>query len=414
MKKTITIITVILLLFSFSVCYAAEMNFADVKNTDWFYKNLQELVQKNIASGYPDGTFRPDNTLKYEEFVKMLVVATGEEPDELEEGQEWYQGYIDRATENKYITEQQKAVIGQNIDRRTMAEILYNVLTEKENIKVYTDSELQYLSDKLTDVNKTDIKTLTVNGIGVISGYPDGAFKPEGTLTRAEAVAVISRVINRELRNPVKIAVRDANGIMDANDLESFPVESTGYKELAEYNVKWGDEITYKVENVIKADVSMFPIRYNNLVITGIEFLPANKAPYYGATSIGWAGSDEADAIIIRAYPIDNNDKNDIFKTYTPSGLSVTIINKSGKMQIGPTNRFTDDEIKVNKKTLEMFPDFAIGDYPEVEINKQFTTMRVCRDGFNIKNIDKIILMDEWDSTWDILEISAKDIQIIK
>ncbi len=205
MKKTITLITAILLLVSFSVCYAAEMNFTDVKSDDWFYKNLQELVQKNIASGYPDGTFKPGSTLKFEEFIKMLVAAVEEQPIELKEGQEWYQPYMEVAESKKYIAEQQSVPVGQNISRGTMAEILYNTLTEKENIKAYTDAELQYLSDRLTDVNKIDIKTLTINGLGVISGYPDGTFKPDNTLTRAEAVAVISRVINPELRNPVSM-----------------------------------------------------------------------------------------------------------------------------------------------------------------------------------------------------------------
>ncbi len=101
MKKILYHLTAILVLFSFSVCYAAEMNFTDVKSDDWYYKNLQELTEKNIASGYPDGTFKPGSTLKFEEFIKMLVVAVGEELEEQKEGQEWYQIYIDEAIEGK-------------------------------------------------------------------------------------------------------------------------------------------------------------------------------------------------------------------------------------------------------------------------------------------------------------------------
>jgi hypothetical protein len=228
MKKIITMLTAILLLFSFSVCYAAEINFTDVKSDDWFYKNLQELTEKNIASGYPDGTFKPNNTLKLEEFIKMLVVATEEEPVEQKEGQEWWQIYIENAEMNKYINEQQKLLIGQNIDRQTMTEILYNTLTEKEELMAYTEAELEFLSDRLTDVSKSDVKTLTVNGVGIISGYPDGTFKPEGTLTRAEAVAVISRAINPELRNPVEIALPDTRTLdelppVDLSHLYDYP-----------------------------------------------------------------------------------------------------------------------------------------------------------------------------------------------
>lgn len=421
MKKILYHITAILLIFSFSVCYAVEINFNDVKSDDWFYKNLQELTEKNIASGYPDGTFKPGNTLKFEEFIKMLVVAVEEELEEQKEGQEWYQIYIDKAIEGKYITEQQKSLVGQNISRGTMAEILYNVLTEKKDITAYTDAELQYLSDRLTDVNKADVKTLTINGIGVISGYPDGTFQPAGTLTRAEAVAVISRVINPELRNPVKIVKRDVNGIIDANDLEKVPIEQTNYQELKNYiKTDLQDNVTYKVENLIKMDSAMFPIKLGSLVITGIEMLPSEKAPYYGDVSIGWKDSNETDAIIIHAYSTSKTDDYDNTTGYSPSGINVATINKSGDIHIKPVATVVETwgGEKVYKKTKEMFPDFALGYSPRIELNQKFTTMRLCEESFKIEDIDKIILMDtraySSSSSKDVLEINAKDIKVIK
>ncbi len=425
MKKIITILTAILLIFSFSVCYAAEMNFIDVKSDDWYYKNLQELTEKNIASGYPDGTFKPGNTLKFEEFIKMLVVAVEEELEEQKEGQEWYQIYIDKAIEGKYITEQQKSLVGQNISRGTMAEILYNVLTEKKDITAYTDAELQYLSDRLTDVNKTDVNTLTINGIGVISGYPDGTFQPAGTLTRAEAVAVISRVINPEMRNPVKIVARE-NGIINAADLESIPIEQTNYDKLKEYTEKNridNDKLMYKVENVIKADISMLPIKFGPLVITGIEKLPAEKAPYYGDTSIAWnnTGSiNKLDAIIIHAYAVEKSDDNNKTTDFSPGVLKGAFVNKSGETHTETATAVSNSYggENVYNKTKEMFPDFALDEYPKVELYQQFTTMILSEKGFELENLDKIILMDtRWYSstaTRDVLEIDAKDVKEIK
>ncbi len=429
MKKIIIILTTMLLVFSFSVCYAAEINFTDVKSDDWFYKNLQELTEKNIASGYPDGTFKSGNTLKFEEFIKMLVVATDEELEEQKEGQEWYQIYIDKAIEDKYITEQQKSLIGQNIDRGTMVEILYNVLAEKEKIKAYTDEELQYLSDRLTDVEKTDVKILNINGIGVISGYPDGAFKPAGTLTRAEAVAVISRVINPELRNPVKIVKRDASGIINANDLDKITVDQAGYdiNKQAKYTIS--SETNYKVENVIRASTSMFPIRYGGLVITGIEKLPAEKAPYYGDTSVLWGQgtADTLDAVIIHAYPVEASDDNKGTDGYFIDGaLNVGFVDKLGNVQVAPVVKVVTSYggTAVYNKTKEMFSDYALGEYPKAEINQQFTTMaftnKGIHKGFELENLSKIIIMDTRGSyypaasTNDILEIDASSIKEVE
>ena len=423
MKKIITMLTAILLIFSFSVCYAAEMNFTDVKTDDWFYKNLQELTEKNIASGYPDGTFKPGNTLKFEEFIKMLVVATGEELTEQKEGQEWWQIYIENAETRKYINEQQKSLTGQNISRGTMAEILYNVLTEKEEITAYSDEELQYLSDRLTDVTKTDIKTLTINGIGVISGYPDGTFKPNGTLTRAEAVAVISRVVNPELRNPVKIIKRDENGIIDAKDLDKIPVAQAGYDINEQVQYSFSTEMNYKAENVINADTSIFPIRYGGLVITGIEKIAYENAPWYGDTSIAWKGANGKDAIVIHAYPVEKSDDNkNTIGYHIASGIDGAFVNKSGEVQMKSIAKMgiSYGGKDVYDKTKEMFSDYALGDYPSVELNQKFTTMIVSEEGFELENIAKFVLMDTRGiyypeaSTYDILEIDAEGIPEIK
>jgi len=211
MKKILTTITaIIILIFSFSVSsYAAEINFNDVKTTDWYYKNLQDLIQKNIVGGYTDGTFKPNNSLKFEEFVKLVVVAVADKPIEMIQGQDWYQIYIDKAIESKYITEQQKSLIGQNIDRRAMAEIIYNVISNREDFNEYTAEEIIYLSGKLTDLTDTDTKTLTISGLGIICGYPDGTYKPNDSLKRSETVAVISRLLDKEQRLPVDFTKMD-------------------------------------------------------------------------------------------------------------------------------------------------------------------------------------------------------------
>lgn len=265
MKRILTAALIIIFTFTFFIPvsgYAAEIMFADVKTDDWYYKNLQELIQKDIVGGYPDGTFKPDSTLKFEEFIKMLVVAVEGKTIEAESGQQWYENYIEFSKEHKYINEEQKSLIGQNIKRGTMAEILYNMLSEKENIKEYTDVELEFLSDRLTDINKTDVKTLTINGIGVISGYPDGTFKPDNSLKRSESIAVISRIINKQLRNPVTIE------LPDTRTLEELP--EVDLSHLYDYPTLLGDTVDSENQNNRKKiNVSNFTedaVRYVELM----------------------------------------------------------------------------------------------------------------------------------------------------
>ena len=47
--------------------------FTDVKETDWFYKDVMELTRRGLISGYPDKTFRPNAQIRVNEFTKILV-----------------------------------------------------------------------------------------------------------------------------------------------------------------------------------------------------------------------------------------------------------------------------------------------------------------------------------------------------
>ena len=55
----------------------AATAFSDVPSSYWGYDAITSLSSKGIASGYPDGTFRPDNHITRAEFATMLVKALG-------------------------------------------------------------------------------------------------------------------------------------------------------------------------------------------------------------------------------------------------------------------------------------------------------------------------------------------------
>lgn len=49
--------------------------FQDVGSDHWAYEYIESLVKRGAISGYPDGTFKPNNQVKRVEFAKILVVA---------------------------------------------------------------------------------------------------------------------------------------------------------------------------------------------------------------------------------------------------------------------------------------------------------------------------------------------------
>ena len=51
--------------------------FTDVQQGDWFYNAVEEAVYAGIAKGYGDGTFRPNNPISRQEIACVLIQALG-------------------------------------------------------------------------------------------------------------------------------------------------------------------------------------------------------------------------------------------------------------------------------------------------------------------------------------------------
>ncbi|HQK54235.1 MAG: S-layer homology domain-containing protein [Tissierellia bacterium] len=119
-----------------------NINFSDVREKEWFYKEIQKSVAAGFFSGYENNTFRPNNPIKREEVAKVVAgaITTG------------------------------------NIDGEG-ATLLKDYSTIQEWAK---DS-----------VN-------TVYNKGYILGYPDKTYMPSKALTRAEAVKIIFEIVDNE------------------------------------------------------------------------------------------------------------------------------------------------------------------------------------------------------------------------
>lgn len=113
-----------------------QASFPDVDSDAWFNKYIGYLEDKNVLSGYEDGTFRPMDTITRGEISAVIARA---------------QRY-DLISYNNIFTD----------------------VTENDWAKDYIET----LADK-----------------NIVSGYEDGTFGPYSPLTRAEAVAIINRVL---------------------------------------------------------------------------------------------------------------------------------------------------------------------------------------------------------------------------
>lgn len=56
---------------------AGRLKFADADSAAWYAPFVGAAIERKIAGGYPDGTFRPGNTVNRAEYLKLLLNAAG-------------------------------------------------------------------------------------------------------------------------------------------------------------------------------------------------------------------------------------------------------------------------------------------------------------------------------------------------
>ena len=102
MKKILSIILVLVLALStFSLTFADDIQFTDVKEGSWYYSDVTSLVKVGGINGYPDGTFKPNGTITAAEFIKITVGIYDDtlNVSEKKDGEKWYTPYVNTARE---------------------------------------------------------------------------------------------------------------------------------------------------------------------------------------------------------------------------------------------------------------------------------------------------------------------------
>ncbi|MCR4805580.1 MAG: S-layer homology domain-containing protein, partial [Clostridia bacterium] len=123
---TSLVLIAVLMLSAFSVFAGAS--FSDVKTSDWFYSYVSKAAEKGIVSGYPDGTFRPQNKVTYAEFLVMAMRGT--KSSNTRGLNDWFAPYYYGAVDNGIINEGEIAYTSMNnpIPRGDMAVVMAGVL----------------------------------------------------------------------------------------------------------------------------------------------------------------------------------------------------------------------------------------------------------------------------------------------
>lgn len=164
----------------------------------WARADILRIVSLQVAQGYPDNTFKPDQYLTRAEFSKMIVLAlrinltAASEVSFLDELPIWAESYILTAVESGLFTGYPDGTFRpqEKITREEMAAVLaraINTIGSTEGL-LFTDS------DQIALWSRAYVNA--VFNLDIIRGYPDESFRPKNFVSRAEACAVFWRTID--------------------------------------------------------------------------------------------------------------------------------------------------------------------------------------------------------------------------
>jgi hypothetical protein len=233
MKKGFTVALAVLIfvqLFAVPAALGAEPAGGGLKDIGkhWAKETILELVDRGIINGYADGTFRPDNPINRDEYIKLVVSALG---FELANGAGyWAQPFISKALDLGLIYDGEFSSFNTPISREEMAGIIVRTADLNEEPPVYTYDH--HIPAAIGDLKQANLhyqdEIVRSYRYGLITGKKAGVFDPKGHSTRAEAATVITRLLNAEYRNPFgayienHLAMKTAD-VADIDDLSILP-----------------------------------------------------------------------------------------------------------------------------------------------------------------------------------------------
>lgn len=163
----------------------------------WAMPHILHLIQSGLASGYPDGLYKPDQPITRAEFIALVSRVLQLEPSGTQRFADtaghWAEGAISAAAGREWVSGYEDGTFRPNalITREEMAAIIVRSfgLTAGTAERSYADDAA------ISGWAKEAVRAAAENGI--IVGDHNGRFRPKASATRAEVATVIAKWLNR-------------------------------------------------------------------------------------------------------------------------------------------------------------------------------------------------------------------------
>lgn len=238
MKKKLAIIISLILVAIFSVNLVA----ASYKDLDghWAKDYIDDGGALELFDKREDGSFGANEKLSRAELIQAINRLTGviEESDisftDIKEDDPYYKEYKKAVytgfIEDKADKAEPKKLVSRS-EAVAMLAIVYGI-DAKEDEGVFNDlegvKEAGYIN--------------ALNALGLLIGYPDGTFKPNDNITRAEFISLVA-VIYKRLGTPVRYPANYKDA--DKSELKKLLMNGMGYAKKASDELAKAYEFAY-------------------------------------------------------------------------------------------------------------------------------------------------------------------------
>jgi hypothetical protein len=208
-----------------------QVSFVDIDTNYWASSAIMNLAKTNVISGYEDNTFKPDNHVTREEFASLIAKqfyldlpgTTAKQTFYDVPSDRWSFPYIEASKEflTGYYPPSGKSFFSPTLD------------ATREDVAVTLVKTLGYQPDELQDQNILARNFNDVDSISpslrpyvalavekqLFSGYPDGTFRGDQQVSRAEVATLLYKIIKNaaadgesDLKLDVSVPETTSNG----------------------------------------------------------------------------------------------------------------------------------------------------------------------------------------------------------
>ena len=170
------------------------VQFSDVRESDWFAKDLLQARKEGLINGLDGNTYNPHGNVTLAQAITMAARVymrkTGEKPDSSLNGGKWYTQYLSFAIDKKIIDKDDFENYDAYATRAEIAHIFSSLFNDKQTKEIIRIPDV----NENTKYNKDIYKLYR---IGILKGSDkDGTFRPDENLSRAEAAVILLRINN--------------------------------------------------------------------------------------------------------------------------------------------------------------------------------------------------------------------------